>query len=55
MERETVGPVRVLCPSEGKCQGQEAGVSGLVSRGRWEWIGGFQIGNQERERHLKYK
>jgi hypothetical protein len=37
----------------GECQGQEVGVGGLVSRGRWEDIRGFQRGNQERESHLK--
>jgi hypothetical protein len=26
-------PVKALCPSVGECQGQEAGVSGLVCRG----------------------
>jgi hypothetical protein len=25
--------MKTLCPSVGKCQGQEAGVGGLVSRG----------------------
>ena len=38
---EALGPVKVLCPSIGKCQGQEAGVGGLMSRGRKEGIGGF--------------
>jgi hypothetical protein len=33
MGEEALGPVKVLCPSIGECQGQEAG--GLVSRGRW--------------------
>jgi hypothetical protein len=33
---------------EEECQGQEAGVGGLVSRGRWEGIGNFQGGNLER-------
>jgi hypothetical protein len=28
--REALGPVKALCPSEGECQGQEAGVGGLV-------------------------
>jgi hypothetical protein len=32
----------VLCPSIGECQGQEAGVGGLVSRGRGEGIEGSQ-------------
>jgi hypothetical protein len=31
--REALGPVKVLCPSVGECQGQEAGVGGLVSKG----------------------
>ena len=31
---EALGPVKALCPSVGKCQGQEAGVGGLGSRGR---------------------
>jgi hypothetical protein len=34
------GPVKALCPSVEECQGQEAGVSGLISRGRRERIGG---------------
>jgi hypothetical protein len=34
MGGEALGPVKVLCPSIGDCQGQEVGVSGLVSRGR---------------------
>jgi hypothetical protein len=29
-----VGPVKALCLSVGECQGQEAEVGGLVSRGR---------------------
>jgi hypothetical protein len=36
MERENLGPVKVLCPSTEECQGQELGVGGLVSRGRAE-------------------
>jgi hypothetical protein len=31
---EALGPVKVLCPSVGECQGQEVGVGGLGSRGR---------------------
>jgi hypothetical protein len=34
MGRETLGPVKVLCPSIGECQGQAAGVGGL-GIGRW--------------------
>ena len=47
MRGEALGPVKALCPSKGECQGQEAEVGGLVSRGREEGIGGFQRGNQE--------
>jgi hypothetical protein len=36
---EGLGPVKVLCPSIRKCQGQEVGVSGLVCRGRGEGWG----------------
>ena len=31
-----LSPVKVLCPSIGDCQGQEAGEGGLVSRGKGE-------------------
>ena len=48
MGGEALGPVKVLCPSVGECQGQEAGVGRLVSRGRGEGIGGVRRGNQER-------
>jgi hypothetical protein len=33
MGGEALGPVKVLCPSIGECQGQEAGVGGLGSGG----------------------
>jgi hypothetical protein len=45
---EALGPVKALCPSVGECQGQEAGVGGLMSRRRGDVIGGFQRGNQEK-------
>jgi hypothetical protein len=48
MGGEALGPVKVLCPSIGDCQGQEAGLGGLVSKGSVEEIGGFWRGNQER-------
>jgi hypothetical protein len=32
MGGEALGPVKVLYPSIGECQGQEEGVGGLVSR-----------------------
>ena len=48
MGGETLGSVKVLCPSIGECQGQEVGVSELVSRGRGKGIGGFWRENQER-------
>jgi hypothetical protein len=34
MGGEALGLVKVLFPSIGECQGQEAGVGALVSRGR---------------------
>jgi hypothetical protein len=48
MEREVFGPVKAQCPSVGECQGGKAGVGGLVSRVREDWIGAFQMGNQEK-------
>jgi hypothetical protein len=29
---EALGPVKIICPSTGECQGQGAGVGGLGSR-----------------------
>ena len=45
MVGEAFGPVKVLCPSVGECQGQEGGVGGLGSRGSGEGIGEFYRGN----------
>jgi hypothetical protein len=36
---EALGPLKVICPSIGECQGQEVEVGRLVSRGRSERIG----------------
>jgi hypothetical protein len=47
MGGEALGPVKVLCPSIGECQGQEVGVGGLVSRGRREDIGDCHRGNRK--------
>ena len=49
MGDEGLGPVKALCSSLGKCQGQEAGVGRLVNRGRGrgEGEGVFWKGNQE--------
>jgi hypothetical protein len=44
MGEETLGPVKVLCPSIGEYQGQEARVSRLRSRGRGR-VWDFQRGN----------
>jgi hypothetical protein len=38
MGGEALGPVKVLCPNIGECQGQEVGLGGLVSRGRRKGI-----------------
>jgi hypothetical protein len=40
MGGETFGPMKAVCPSIGECQGQEAGVGGLVSRRRGDGMGG---------------
>jgi hypothetical protein len=48
MEGEALVPVKDRCPSVGECQDQEAGVGGLVNRGRGKGIGGFQMGKQEK-------
>ena len=40
MGGEALSPVKALCPSVGECQGQEAGMGGLVRRGRGWVIGG---------------
>jgi hypothetical protein len=44
MEGEALGLAKIICPSTGECQGQEAGVGGLGSRAG-EGIGDFQRGN----------
>jgi hypothetical protein len=44
-EEEALGPGKLLCHSIGECQGQEAGVGGLGSKGRGEEIGDFRRGN----------
>ena len=41
MGGEALGPVKVLCPSTGECQGQESEVDGLGNRGLGEGRGGF--------------
>ena len=42
MGGEALGPVKAQCPNVGECQDQEAGVGGLVSRGRGDRIGGLE-------------
>jgi hypothetical protein len=42
MGGDDLDPGKVLCSSIGECQGQEAGVGGLMSRGIREGIGHFQ-------------
>jgi hypothetical protein len=41
MGGEALGLAKIICPSTGECQGQEAGVGGLRSRAGGEVIGGF--------------
>jgi hypothetical protein len=45
MGGEALASVKFLGPSVGDCQGQEAGVGELVSRGRGEGIEGFRRQN----------
>jgi hypothetical protein len=33
MGGEALGPMKALCPSMGECQGQEAGMGGLMKGG----------------------
>jgi hypothetical protein len=39
MGGEALGPVKALCTIVGGCQGQEAGMGGLMSRGRGDMMG----------------
>jgi hypothetical protein len=49
MGGEALGPVKALCPSVGECQGQEAIMGVLVSRGRGEREDrGFSKGNSRK-------
>jgi hypothetical protein len=50
MRGEALCLVRTLCPGVGQCQDREAGVGGLVSRGRGDEMGGGEAprGNEER-------
>jgi hypothetical protein len=45
MGGEALGAVKVLGPSIGEFQGQEAGEGGLGRRVSWEGIGDFWRGN----------
>jgi hypothetical protein len=49
MGGETLGPLKVLYPSTGECQGQKVGVGGLVSRGRKEGVEDFLEGKPGKE------
>jgi hypothetical protein len=44
MGGEALGLAKIICPSAGECQGQEARVGGLESRAGWG-IEDFQRGN----------
>jgi hypothetical protein len=44
MGGKVLGPVKVLCPITGECQGQEVGVGGL-----WSRAGGGYRGLSERK------
>jgi hypothetical protein len=47
-EERPFRPVKALCPSIGECQGQEAGVGGMVSRGERGRDRGFSEGKLEK-------
>jgi hypothetical protein len=47
MGGEFLGLAKIICPSIWECQGQEAGVGELGSRGRGEGIGDFQRGTRK--------
>ena len=47
MGGEALDPVKSLCPSLGVCQGQEARVGGLLSRGEGGGDRGFQRGTRK--------
>ena len=51
MGGDALGPVKVLRPSVGECQGQEAGVGVLVSRGKGERIRGGGFRRETRRRY----
>jgi hypothetical protein len=48
MRGEAFSLVKAQCPSVGECQDREAGVGGLVSRGRGNGMGRDWRGNEER-------
>ena len=48
MGGEALGHVKALSPSVWKCQDQEVGVGGLMSRKSGEEVESFQKGNKER-------
>jgi hypothetical protein len=43
MRGEEVGLLKALCSSIWECQNREAGVGGLVSKGRWVRMGAFGV------------
>jgi hypothetical protein len=61
MEGEGLGLIEAPCPSKGEHQGREAEVGRWVGehphrgRGKEDWIGGLQRGNQEWGQLLKCK
>jgi hypothetical protein len=43
MGGEALGPVKVICPSIGECQGQEERVGVLLSRDIWVVVSNFWL------------
>jgi hypothetical protein len=48
MRGDALDPEKAQCLSVGECQDREAGVGGLVRRGRRHGNGGFSEGKQEK-------
>jgi hypothetical protein len=46
MEGEALGLMKIICPSTGECQGQEAGVGGLGKSGEYRRHSERKLGKQ---------
>jgi hypothetical protein len=53
MGGEALGLVKIICPSTGECQGQEAGVGGLGAHGTGLLVLQLEEGGLFEDAHLK--